>query len=169
MACSRRPRPKQCRRPGTIVVVLGSVSAVSGCTVLLHHAGQDAPGRRTSVMKAWIASSRSSAGVRVKPSAAVASKDGDCQKDGPVAPSEGPRPGIASLAPAEELPGRTGNPLCRQRMRSAFEIFPQGNIPGRLQVTRDSHFSSNMCAKKRGAKRARTADLLHAMKGRHFH
>jgi hypothetical protein len=48
-------------------------------------------------------------------------------------------------------------------MRSAFEISPQADIPGRIQVTRDSHFSSNMCAKKRGAKRARTADLLHAI------
>jgi hypothetical protein len=52
---------------------------------------------------------------------------------------------------------------CAKRMRPALEISPQGDIPGRAQVTRDSHFYSNTRTKNSGAKRARTADLLHAM------
>ena len=58
---------------------------------------------------------------------------------------------------------------CRQRMRSAFGISPQGDIPGRFQVTRDSHFFSNVGTKNSGAKRARTADLLHAIWRQHVH
>src|ERR1700693_5582962 len=66
-------------------------------------------------------------------------------------------------APAEELSGWTGNPLCRQRMRPAFGFFPSRGHTGQVQVTRDSHFSSNTHTKNSGAKRARTADLLHVM------
>jgi mutator family transposase len=55
------------------------------------------------------------------------------------------REGLALLgaAPAEELPGRRVNPLCRQRMRAAFEIPPLGHIPGRSQVTRELICSTN--------------------------
>src|ERR1035438_4583769 len=110
MASSRRPRPQYCSQPGTIVVMLLSVPCRGG-NVLLRHAGQDAPGGSApSVMGASIAS-------------ALAQRSGSGHR-------QSWRP-----APAEELSGWTGNPLCRQRMRSAFEISPQGDIPGRVQVT----------------------------------
>src|SRR5215472_14609380 len=50
-----------------------------------------------------------------------------------------------------------------QRMRAALEITASVNIPGRFQVTRVNHFSSNIRTKKSGAKGTRTPGLLHAM------
>jgi hypothetical protein len=83
------------------------------------------------------------------------------------------RHGTTSLFAALDIPGgsprRTGNPLCRQRKQASFEIIASGDMPGRCQVTIDSHLQSNTHAKNSGAKEIRTPDLLHAIWRQHVH